>query len=125
MCGTLKYEGTSKKIGKVLGITVDRNQNAIAIRSDGSHIIAQWLGFVRSESGLPKLPHEIVHLPAKVYYEQGVPFSVPPGKAIKAFLVNCKNYPTGKGIFIITRNATPEELKRCKHPRHPLLVNFD
>jgi hypothetical protein len=118
MCGTLKYENTAGKIGKIPPGCSPKQVTTI-IREDGSHDIAQWLGHIRGEKGPPALPHERVLIPAREYTEKDTPFQVPPGKAIEAYLITSPNYPQGEGVFIVTRPATEEELKICPHPRHP------
>ena len=107
MCGTIKYEGVARKIGDLVPYN---GANGIQY--------APWLGHSRQESAIP--PNSTpVSLPVDSYTEKGVPFAVPTGKQIDAYLVSSPNFPQGKGIFIITRPVTDEEKKLCTHPRHP------
>jgi hypothetical protein len=109
VCGTIKYEGISRKIGDLVEYEVPPTR---AIWT------APWLGHCREESGIPENATE-VKIFAGSYTEKGVEFSVPPGKKINAYLIKSPHFPGGEGIFLITRPVTQEELKRCQHPRHP------
>ena len=120
MCGTLKYEVTGKKIGN---LTATPNQPVTVEKMDGSSQLVRWLGHIREESGPPKPPHEQVRIPVTEYTEGGVVFQVPRGKALEGYIIKSPNFPSGEGLFLITRNATPTELKRCRHPRHPRIVD--
>jgi len=107
MCGTIAYENTSHKIG-----------NLVAYQDEDRILRAPWLGHARQESPRPA-NSKLVKLIAETYTEKGVEFQVPQGKQVEAYLVKNSNFPKGEGLFVITRDATPEELKRCPHPRHP------
>lgn len=113
MCGTLKYENVNHKIGQIV----------VAHTHDGGTRYTKWLGHIREENGPPKLPHERVKIQVDEYTEAGVSFKVPPNMAIDAYLIKSENYPDGQGVFIITRDAHPEELARCPHLRHPKFTN--
>ena len=124
MCGTIKYEGTAHKIGGISGATSHSVKSCpiiVCIKSDGSKEEARLLGHRREESELirPTPSSQLVKLPITQYTERDVVFTVPKGMAVSALLVWNKNFPEGKGIFIITRDATKEELIQCPHPRHP------
>ena len=113
MCGSLKYEDISHKIGDMVTYVT---QTGIASS-------APWLGHSREESRDPA-NSETVFLPATSYFEKGVEFHIPDDETIEAFLVKSNNFPAGEGIFIKTRPATPQEMKKCMHPRHPVLFKF-
>lgn len=112
MCGTIKYEGVANKIGHLVYFEVPNCRGRLS---------ATWLGHCRSEKGAPPNSQEVT-LIGTSYTEKGIEFSIPQGYAISAYLIDSPNFPNGKGIFVRTRDATSEELKKCSHPRHPVLV---
>lgn len=128
MCGEIGYENISKKIGSeahTVTSSYKRNDMVMAVSRDATIHQALWLGHTRSETPISPEGAELVILPIKNYTEKGVWFNVPEGKAIEAFLVKNPNFKLagGQGIFIVTRPATSEELKKCSHPRHPKFIN--
>lgn len=108
MCGTIKYENIAGRIGHLVPV----------ITSSGKIREVPWLGHSRSESLQPK-NSEKVYISVSEYTERDISFSVPKGKVIEGWLVQSPNFPRKEGLFIITRPATQEELKKCPHPRHP------
>lgn len=115
MCGSLRLENTQKKIGNLVS----------AIDANGKEVVAIWHGFVRSERPLTnneRVRQEKVVIPASSYNEKGTDFSIPEGRGIEAIITTRKDTKF-RGLFIRTRDATPEEKKRNKHPRHPKIVD--
>jgi hypothetical protein len=118
MCGRLHYENKFKQIGNLTSSKL--MDNILVIKSNGKTEEVQWLGHIRSESGIPKLKHEEVYLPVKEYTEKDILFKVPDNHCIKGYIIYSESYPNKKGLFIQTRQSTEEELKKCHHPRHPV-----
>jgi len=122
MCGSISYEGTDKKIGNITTLSnyVVKDMLCVPILlPNGQTEVVQLLGHSRSERGDP--PNSVrVKIAASSYTEKGVEYSVPENKCIGAVLVTSKSFPEGKGIFIVTREATPAEKQKCSHPRHPV-----
>lgn len=110
ICGSIKYEKTFKKIGTLI---------PVQYQGEISHI--PWLGHIRDDN--PKVnDHLITKLSVSHYTEKGTEFVVPYEHKIEARIILSKNFPQGKGIFIVTRQATKEELLKNKHPRHPRFI---
>jgi hypothetical protein len=114
MCGSIKYENIAHKIGNLVTV----------FKQTGEKIEAPWLGHIRDDNPNPPADKETVVIPVKEYTEKGVWFSVPENYAIEANLITNKAFPNGYGVFIVTRNATKEELKKCSHPRHPRFLKL-
>ena len=128
ICGSLKLENTAKTIGNPITYQVRDMPIIPCLKGDGSTEEHQLLGHrrIESEAASPTPNAERVKLLVSEYSEgtPPVPFLLPIGKAIDALLIYHKNFPkNGSGIFIFTRPASKEERRRCRHPRHPHIVN--
>jgi len=123
MCGTLKLEDIKGRIGNLLV----RDKPWVTVElPDGSTESAPILGFKREESPLlPDIQEEVV-IPHVVSYTErdsnlgDIEFELPENsRGIRAVLTRRDTLPHGKGVFIVTRPATRDELRRCNHRRHP------
>lgn len=114
MCNSLKYENIESRIS-----IAKINDIIPVIKKDGSIENVQWLGHIREESGIPKLQHEQVSIPVKAYTEKGIEFKVQQNQFLSGYVIHSETYPNKKGLFIITRPVSKEELEYCKHYRHP------
>jgi hypothetical protein len=123
MCGSLRYENVGHTVGRLVTPYGKGDDYTIEyITEYGKAGTAPFLGHSRSENTWPNnsVP---VRIYAATYTELGVEFTIPEGHYIEAALVSNKTFERfgGAGIFIRTRRATAEELKRCPHDRHPVL----
>lgn len=140
MCETLKYENVQEGIGTIIAIPYRKELIGVVLPpkwkysyqcisgvpyqdKEGNKGIGVWLGHKRSEKPAPKNSKEVVIIVTS-YTEENIEFSVPAGYGIKAYLVCDENFQCNrhKGLFIVTRAATKEELARCKHSRHPVFT---
>lgn len=112
MCGSLRFEKMNKVIGELVPIL------------DTSKVLrwVRWQGHHRSEKELPE-GAVTVKIPVTEYSEKNVPFQVGEGKAIEALYVKKDTFPGGEAVFIITRPASKEELKKSPAPRHPRIID--
>lgn len=120
MCSSLKLERKDKLVGHPNTYKV--MDQIPVLKNDGSEEKVQWLGHIREESGTPKLQYEKVFLPVREYVEKDIEFKVPQGKKVSGYIIHSKFCPKKKGLFIVTRKATQQELAKCKTNRHPKLI---
>lgn len=115
MCGTLRHE----------------NRAAILPDDSASLVPGKWEGHARQETlaekflkyGFKEGKLSEVNAYTEGYGENKTWFSVPKGQAIKIIYHPDRQYDGKHPYHIVTRPATEEEFKQCKHPRFPVLVS--
>lgn len=114
---SLRYQMTNSRVGRP--IEAQHNQMVSIQKTDGTFTMCKWLGNTQEES----LPSELeeVKIYATEYINRQTVFRVPHNQVMSAYLVN-NDLPKKRGVCIITRQATKEELKNHESLCYPKFV---